>query len=95
MTPDVITNGVKKYKGKILGGGAVSVITVIVLFFWDLGISRGDLKQIPDTNKHAEQLWEERIKVAMQLEKNTKSLDSLIVVVGYTNMLLKELRDKK
>lgn len=83
---------VKKHRGKIVSGGSLTVLAVIILFFWDLGVSREDLRRVPHTNQNVATLMEERPEIAKQLNRVTKSMDSMIVVLSQTNKLLQEVR---
>ena len=95
MTPESITTGVKKYKWQIGGGvTAATIATGIMLFFWNIDVSKADLSGLPETNRRVELLWDERPKVATELRQATKSIDSLILVLGFTNRLLETVTQK-
>lgn len=95
MTPESITTGVKKYKWQIGGGAtAAAVATGIMLFFWNIDVSKADLSDLPETNRRVEILWAESPKVAAELRQATKRIDSLILVLGFTNTLLEKVTNK-
>lgn len=95
MTPESITTGVKKYKWHIGGGVTVATVaTGIMLFFWNIDVSKADLSDLPETNRRVETLWDERPKVAVELRRATKRIDSLILVLGFTNKLLEEVTEE-
>lgn len=56
MTPETITTGVKKHKGKILGGSAGVTAVGIIIFFWQMGIGPADLKALPGIDKRVSQV---------------------------------------
>jgi len=94
MTPESITTGVKRHKGKIAGYGTASVLAGIIFFFWNLGVSQTDIGNLPETNRRVELLWDERPQVAAELRQSIKRIDSLIIVLGFTNRLLEKVTEK-
>lgn len=87
---------IKKYKKSIaVGGSTVSIIGVLLFFLWDLGVSKQNVIDLPETIRRTNAMYDERIKVAGQLDRVTKSLDSVIIVLGYTNIALEKLVEER